>query len=289
MTRNGAVLGAMLAAALGVPAAAADEARVQVEQRIRLAARTLADSPAVQRIVASGHVAARTHLDEGRLHQSHAEQALARGDLTAARKSADEALMPLAMARRLVPDVPAHQAALRARHEQMLAAIERLIEAWRVRTGTASADTELLDATGLVGNARLLGQEARYEESLRLLAAAEQQVLAGLGRLHASRELDYTVRSDTPLDEYRQELARHGELAELVPLAVRELKPGPDAQKLIERYQQTARTLRAQAQQRMDAGDPTAALVQIREASQVLQRALGAAGVHTPNPTESKP
>jgi hypothetical protein len=255
------VLGAVLVAALGVPAAAAaaDEARVQVEQRIRLAARTLADSPAVQRIVASGHAAARSHLDEGRLHQSHAEEALARGDLVAARKSADDALMHLAMARRLVPDVPAHQAAQRVRHEQLLAALERLIEAWRVRTGTASADTELLDATGLVGNARMLGQEGRYDESLRLLAAAEQRVLAGLGRLHASRELDYTVRSDTPLDEFRQELARHAELAELVPLALRELKPAADAQLLIERYQQTARTLRTQAQQRMDAGDSKAA------------------------------
>ncbi len=127
--------------ALGSTAFAHDDAKTQAEQRVRLAARLIADSPASQRIQASGHAAALSHLDEGRLHLSLAEDAFKSGDYAKARKTADDALMHLGMARRLVPDAPAQQQALRKRHEEQLASIERLVEAWRVRAGTVRPKT----------------------------------------------------------------------------------------------------------------------------------------------------
>jgi hypothetical protein len=113
-------LGLLLAAA---GAAGGDDARTQAEQRVRLAARLIADSPAAQRIQASGNAAAISHLDEGRLHLSVAEEALKAGDPAKARKSADESLQHLGIARRLVPDQPSRQQALRARHEQQFATV----------------------------------------------------------------------------------------------------------------------------------------------------------------------
>ena len=77
------------------------------------------------------------------------------------------------------------------------------------------------------------------------LDTAERHVLAGMNRLLGHKTLDYTARASTPAEEYQLELARHQGLVELLPLAVREMKPRDDALALIERYGDSARTLRA--------------------------------------------
>lgn len=288
MKSAGSHAAAVLLLALCGAALAADDAKTQAEQRVRLAARLIADSPAAQRIQASGNAAAVSHLDEGRLHLSLADEALKAGDYAKARKTADESLMHLGMARRLVPDDPSRQRSLRQRHEQQLASMERLIEAWRVRAGASAVnDNALLDVTGLVGQARRQGEEQRYEESLQTLAATERRVLEGMNRVLGSRELDYTARAATPAEAYPLEMARHSALAELVPLALRELQPPPEARALIERYLQSSKALHAQAQQRFEAGDTATALATLRGASTYVERALNAAGVVTPGPTDT--
>jgi hypothetical protein len=277
-------LGLLLVAGIAV----ADDERTQAEQRVRLAARLIADSPAAQRIQASGNAVAISHLDEGRLHLSTAEEALKAGDAAKARKSAEESLQHLGMARRLVPDLPARQQALRQRHDQQLASALRLVEAWRVRAGT-TADNALLDATGLVGQAKRLGEEQRYDDSLRTLSAVELQLLGGFTRLFASLELDYTPRAANPAEAYRDEMASYSALSELVPVAVRELTPRADARQLIERYTKSAQALHLQAHQRFESGDRDGALANLRSAVMYVQRALAAAGVVTPAPTGSPP
>ena len=277
-------LGLLLAAGLAI----ADNERTQAEQRVRLAARLIADSPAAQRIQASGNAVAISHLDEGRLHLSTAEEALKAGDAAKARKCAEETLQHLGMARRLVPDQPARQQALRQRHEQQLVTVERLVEAWRVRAGT-SADNALINATGLVGQAKRLGDEQRYDDSLRTLSAVELQLLGGFTRLFASRELDYTARAANATEAYHDEMASYSSLSELVPVAVRELAPRADARQLIERYTKSAQALHLQAQQRFEAGNRDGALANLRSAVMYVQRALAAAGVVTPAPAGSTP
>lgn len=271
--------------------AAHDESRAQLEQRIRLTASLLGDSPSAQRIVGSGNAQAVAHLDDGRVHHALSEDALARGDLAAARKAADEALRHLAMARRMVPDAPARAAAAKARHEQKLANLERLIESWGQRLPPALADDgDRLAALGLMDTARHLAAGGRHEEGVHVLAAAESHVLAGMNRLLAgSRELDYTQRAASPAEEFQIELQRHQNLSDLVPLAVTELRPRPDALALIGRYGEASRSLREQALQRQQAGDTAQALAHLRNASMYLQRALGAAGVALPTPTGATP
>lgn len=264
-----------------------DTLRTQVEQKIRLSARLLGEHAAAQRIVASGHVQALAHLDEGRVHQSLAEDLLARGDYAAARQAADEALRHLSMARRLVPNAPARQAAARLRHEQQLASVERLLESWRVRAGNDGQS--LIDAIGVLDQARTLAQEQRYDEAQPRLAQAERLVLAGLSRVLGEATLDYTLRPATPADEFQLELSRQHAYAELVPLALRDLKPRPEALALVERYADTGRTLRAQALQRFEQGATHEALIHIRNATLYLQRALAAAGLVVPPSTGNPP
>ncbi len=287
---RGAAIVALLLCA-GVVALAADEARMQVEQRIRLAAQLLADSPALQRISGSGNPQALAHLDEGRVHHALANESLARGDVAGARREADEALRKLSLARRLVPDAAARQAAARQRYEQLSSGIERLIGAWRARAD-AHAPTDAGDLTaavGLGGAARQLAQEGRYEEANQNLLRAQGYVLAGMNRTLHAATLDYTLRPTSPAEEFEQELARHGGFADLLPLAIRELAPRADAMVLLERYAETSRALRAQALQQMRSGQFELALDHIRNATLYLQRALLAAGLATPPASGNPP
>ena len=272
-------------------AADVSDPRLQVEQKIRLAAQLLADSPAMQRVAGSGNPRALAHLDEGRVHHALANESLARGDVAGASREADEALRKLGLARRLVPDAAARQAAARQRYEQMSSGLERLIGAWRARADAqAPADAgDLTAALGLVGTGRTLAQEGRYEQAHQTLLQAQGHVLSGMNlTLHAAT-LDYTVRPASLAEDFQHELARHGGFADLLPLAIRELAPRPDALGLLERYAETSRVLRAQALQELGLGHTELALDRIRNATLYLQRALLAVGLATPQPTGNPP
>ena len=137
--------------------------------------------------------------------------------------------------------------------------------------------------------ARLAQQEGRYEDANQTLAAAERRVLTGINRLLHAATLDYTERAATPAEELAIELSRHQSLTDLVPIALADLRPAPDAVALIERYQDTSRALRTRAEQSAQRGDTGQALAHIRSAVLYVQRALAAAGVSTPTPTGSPP
>lgn len=265
----------------------ASEPRLQLEQRIRLTAQLLNDSPTAQRIGASGNSQAVAHLNEGRVHHAISEDALARGDLDAARRNADEALRHVALARRMVPDAPARAAAVRQRHDLMISNLDRLLDAWARRLPVGDADDgDRVAAIALMDTARYFAREGRFEESVHVLASAESHVLAGMKRLLDAREVDYTQRPATPAEEFRLELQRHQALSDLVPLALREMRPRPDAAALINRYSEASAALRDQAQRRFQDGQSREALADLRNAMLYLQRALGAAGVTTPPASE---
>lgn len=280
-------VGLLLAVATG--AAADDSARAQLAQRLALTARLIGDAGTGQRIVASGHARAVSHLDEAQVHQALAEQALAVGDLATARREVDESLRHIGQARRLVPDAPARQAESQQRYGQRLATLERLLEAWQARGSAEAAAGDLDDrlaATGLIGQARRLGGERRFDEANQQLNRAESHLLAGMNRLLHQRTIDYSSRASTPAEAFYEALARHEGLIELVPVALAELKPGPDAATLVERYSDTSRTLRQQAVQRQQRGELSEALADLHNAVLYVQRALAAAGVAMPAPVE---
>jgi cellobiose-specific phosphotransferase system component IIA len=195
------------------------------------------------------------------------------------------------MARRMVPDAPARQAAARQRHEQLLASVERLIEAWRSRAASQPAQdgADLTAAMSLVGMARQQAESGRFDDANQALAQAQQHVLVGMGRSLNAATLDYTERPASPAEEFQQALARHRSYVELLPLAVRDLKPPADALALIERYSETGTVLQTQAVQQFQAGDTAQALAQIRSATLYLQRALLAAGLATPQASGGTP
>jgi tetratricopeptide (TPR) repeat protein len=286
-------VGMALAFAAITHAVAADDdaaARQQLEQRLKLTASMMSDSGTAKRITSSGNQRAAALLDEGRVHHALAVELLAKGDLTGARRAADEALQ----APRPGPPPGARRTgaagAAKQRSEQMLASLERLIDAWRQRIGpTDVEDGDLFAAIGLIATARGFAGEGRFEEAVWTLGAAEGHVLTGMNRVMHARTLDYTARASTPAEEFQLEMARHRSLTELVPLAVNDLKPRGDALALIDRYTEASSQLRQQAQAQFQAGDLPQALVHLRNALMYVQRALTSAGLVVPPSTGSTP
>lgn len=267
-----------------------DAARALVKQKLELAGRLLADPGIRQRVAGSDQPQAQVHLDEGRLHHAAGEDQLAKGDLVGARKAADDALRHLAAARRLAPDAPARAAAQRVRYEQMFASTERLVEAWRQRLVQARGDTsQTVPAVGLLGTARNDAEAGRWDDAQRALAQAESLVLEGMARALPGATLDYTARFAGAAEEFEHELQRHRALAELVPLAIQNLKPSPEARALVARWHDGASAQHERALQLHRAGDTARALDQIREASLQMQRALTAAGLVLPGATGTPP
>ena len=165
--------------------------------------------------------------------------------------------------------------------------MERLLESWRARTsGQAGEDgTDMATALGLVAAARRHAQDGRFDEANQTLTQAESSVLAGMNRsLHATT-LDYTVRPASVAEAFQHELARLQGFIELLPLAVRDLRPGAEATSLIERYRETSNTLQQEAVSQYQSGQADEALTLIRNATLYVQRALLAAGLVAPQPT----
>lgn len=285
----------LVALALGVlvtpgPAEADDAAQRQLlEQRIRLVAQLMADSPATQRIVASGNEQVLARLNEGRVHHSLAAERLARGDLAGAGQAVDEALRHIGAARRMVPDAPARTAALRQRYEQVSSSTERLLQAYRDRARRAPDhdNADLVAADMQLADARRLAAQSQYDNANRALARAEHHLLAGMTRLLNATTLDYSPSFSSQAEEFDYESNRYAALGDLVPLAVADLKPSPEAAALVERYVAAGRTLQAQAVRHAQAREYADALASIRNATAYVQRALLAAGLVTPAPTEN--
>lgn len=268
-----------------------DSDRAQVAQKMALAARLLSDPSATERIISSGSRPAVGHLNEGRVYHALAADLLARGDVDAAHRAVDQALRLLGVARRLVPDATSRRAAAQTRHEQLMGSTERLIDAWRERAGSQvqGYGNELTAALGLIEVARRLARDGHYEESNQTLVRAERLVLSALNQTLHAATLDYTLRAKNPAEAFEHELARQRDFAALLPLAVRDLKPRPDAITLIDRYTETSNALQTQALQQQRAGNTAQALAHLRNATLYLQRALLAAGLASPQANESQP
>ena len=265
--------------------------RTPVEQKVRLVSRMLNDSDTAQRIGKSGNADAVAHLDEGRVHHALAEDLLAKGDLPGAMQAADDAFRHLSLARRLVPDAAGKHAALRQRYEQLLASTERLIAAWTERLPAASRRDggPMASALGLLNSARGHADAGRLEEANQALALAEQHMMEGMLGALKSRTLDYTARPSSPQEEFLFEQRRLASLEELIPVALRDLKPRAEAVALVGRYQEAAAALRAKALARQGEGDTAQALADLHSAVQYVQRALQAAGLALPSPSEGSP
>ncbi len=257
-----------------------------VRQKDLLAARLLADVPALERIGASRNAEAKALVERARGDYGRALAALKSGDTAQANALLNDVIAAMARARHLVPDPEARAREERMRNTQLGASLESLRKSYREHLAhfgrEPQSDAAWLSVSRLVEQAADLAGAQRMAEANRLLLQAESLQLDAFGPLLAGKTLIYAPHFSDAADEFRFELERNRDYGELVPLALAELRPSEGARRLVERYVASNEDLRRTATRRAATADFSGALAAIRAGTAYLQRALLAAGLVVP-------
>lgn len=301
MKRNGRkawLAVAALAAAVPAPALLAQggtETQVQsgpaqtaLAAKLRLVKLLLDQSPAVQRIPASGNATAKKKLADAQAMYAQARAAADAGGGADAIKLLDDALRQIVAASYLVPDAAQQVAQERARYAGLAEAVRTFQQLYRnvaARMSAKKAQVPQLDAAKInadIERAASLASAGKHAEANGLLNGAYKTIVGTINRMLSAETIVYDQKFESPAEEFRFELARNRSFEDLVPVAIAELNTPRDSAALAERYVQQSRELRQKAEQQSASGDYATAIKLLQEASGHLQRSLRVAGVVVP-------
>ena len=275
---------AAAAVALASGAEAQVDARRSVEQKIDFVGTLVTRSPLVARINASSNEQAKAFLRESVEHHQMAITALKVGDLEGAEREANQAILTVGKARQLVPDDMRRVVEQRVRYQELYGAVETLVASYeRHRQAAGRApDPEWNETLRMLDRARTLHASERLGEATGALADVQQRLLRQMSVLLAGNTIDYTMRFSSPAQEFEYEMKRYRSLEDLVPAALKEFNPKPDARAAVDRHLENSRTIARVAQQQASAGRADTAVTSMREAVAEVQRALTATGLSIP-------
>ena len=270
------------------------EAPQSLRQRQALINTLLGDSPAAHRIETSQNAEAKRHYAQAKDLSAQAAAAAAAGEFAQAEKLLNESMWQIGRARQLVPDNIARAIGSRVRYAQLQSSIDSLLASYRRHGERCGRDEsakqhfeqDMAQVQAQVDKARDHATAEHMVDAVRALERAEQVLLRGLNRVLGAATLDYAQSFETPAQEYTFELERNRSYRELVPVALDELKPSPDARSLIERYVEQNRLALQDSGRQAERGDHAAALKALLAGTGALQRALSAAGLVMPQETK---
>ena len=274
-----------------VPSPAAKVSRQLVEQKEALVKRLLSDSPAARRIESSGNAEARKYLAAAQESYAQALRSIRSNDTGGADRHLNNATWLIGKSRQLAPDPLARNVEQRARYARMLQSVESLRISYQRHLqrlkgyppDVGVSDARLIEAARLVEYAKSLSNSERVAQANRALGSAEHTLMVGLSQVLGTRTVEYTQRFETPAEEYAYELERNLSYADLIPIALSEFKPGSEAIREVQHFQDSNRQLRERAQEHAAKKDHGAALKTLRRGTAYLQSALAAAGLRVPS------
>lgn len=257
----------ILFAALFTIASAADAQtpqRAEVQQKAMFVKRLIEASAPAAPAAAELHARALQHLERAELREAEARL--------------NEAIRMLQLSRR--PAQPA------GRYEALVSSIGTMRETY-LRYAAAREDPHgalIAEVDEALARAKAL-ERNDAAAALHVLAQAEQAMTHALTQALGSLTVSYAPAFSGPQDEFRFEQSRHRAYAALVPAALHELRPGPAALTLVQRYFDSGEAMAARAAGEAGKGDWRSALDSVRSATTQVQRALGAAGLALPEDT----
>lgn len=264
----------------------------QVEQKAAMLNRVLNESPVAARIANSQNEQARRHFANARDLTLHARSLVAEGQLRAADSLLNEAIFEVSKAQQMVPDPGTQQAAERARYSQLEDSVAALRRTAQIalpnapEAKRAESEQNLRAAEALVDQAVALAKSDKYIEANRQLDKALMLLLKDASQRLAGHTIVYDHRFANRREEFDFELNRHRDFERLVPLALLEFRPSPEARALVDRHVAQARELRDRGEAQF-ARDPLAAIRDIVDGTESLRRALQAAGLALPQSTST--
>lgn len=257
-----------------------------IEQKISMLEKLLAQSPVAARVQASGSSEAQRHFGAARELATRARSLSAAGELPRADALLNEAIWEISRAQELAPDAGSRRAGDRARYLQLEDSVAALRRTSEIGSGPAPAGggppAGVLAQTDVhVQRAVSLAAAERYSEANQLLDQALALLMKDASARLAGQTLVYGPRFANRREEFDHELARHRSFERLVPLALAELRPAPEAVAQVQGHVAQARELRQRAEA-LVARDVGAALQHVIDGTESLRRALQATGLVVP-------
>lgn len=263
-----------------------------VAQKIAMMDKVLNQSPVAARVLTSQNEQARRHFTSARELVSHAQALSARGLLRGADALLNEAIWEISRAQQLVPDPGSQQAGERARFAQLedsLSALQRTTQTALPLPGARrdeSSERVAAQAKTLFEQGVALARADRYIEANRQLDQALVLLLKDASARLAGHTIVYDRRFADRREEFDFEIARHRSFERLVPLALLEFRPAPEALALIHRYVAEARGARERGEAQVER-DAAGAIKQVTDGTDWLRKALQAAGLVVPQTLDS--
>lgn len=259
-------------------------------QKQAFARSLIEDVSAAERIQASQDAEALRLFALARDRYSSALTAMKDGNFASAEKQFNEAMVAMGKARRQAPDTAALALKQRAEYERKLESVESLKKSYLGylkgrKSGAADKETEESASMGisrLMEAAKKHAAENQPGDALRALEKAEQVMRSAMNRVLGSTQLEYTMKFETPADEYAYELERNRSYLDLIPVAIAELKPTDEAKKNVESLVERNRVALEQAREYAGQQDYRRALASVHTGTGYLQLALTAAGLVVP-------
>ncbi len=268
------------------PGSAVKISRQLVEQKEALVKRVLFDSPAVRRIEASGNNDAKQYLAGAQDSYRKAVISIRSADLAGADMQLNHATRLISEARQLAPDEHMRSLEQHARYTQLLKSVESLRLSYQKYLQRANVqprgDAHLPRVTRLVDTAKSLAASDQLTRANSALGEAEQVLMAGISQVLGSKTIEYAQRFETADEEYLHEHERNRSYADLISIALAEFKPGSAAIREVQRFVDTNRQLREQAERHAARKEHRAGVAALRSGTSHLQSALAAAGLRVP-------
>lgn len=261
-------------------------------QKQAFARSLIEDAPAAERIQASQDTEALRLFALAKDSYSSALAALKDGNFASAEKQLNDAMSAMGKARRQVPDAAALAIKQRAEYKEKLESVESLEKSYLSylknagrKSGATDKETEESASLGisrLMEAARKHAAEGQPGDALRTLGKAEQVMRSAMNRVLGSTQLEYTMKFETPAEEYAFELERNRSYLELIPVAIAELKPTDEAKKKVEDLVERNRVALEQSREYVGQKDYRRALASVHTGTGYLQLALTVAGLVVP-------
>ncbi len=253
----------------------------QVQHKAKLVAHVLEGSSTVKRIDAGNDPASHKLIGAARAAYAQATAALSAQDVETATQALDEAMRLVSEARsRLAAQADANPHASE-NFVAMLSSTRSLRDGIAKRLGAkrAASHPSLARVNGLIDEGWQLARSGRPDQGMARLRDAESQ----LSRMHAEmiggNTLDYTEPVGTPAQRYAAAAARNRGFAELVPVAITELKTDAARTARLNAVLDTNRAERDAAEQEAAARRFDAATERLERATQALEHSLQSAGL----------
>lgn len=256
-----------------------------IEQKISMLEKLLGQSSVAARVLASGSEQAQRHLGAARELAVRARSLSTAGELPRADALLNEAIWEIGRAQQLVPDSGLRQAGDRARYLQLEDSVAALRRTSEIGPSAAPAGEPV---AGVVAQADVHVQRAvslaaaeRYSEANQQLDLALMLLMKDASARLSGQTLVYGPRFANRREEFDHELERHRSFERLVPLALAELRPAPEAVAVVQRHVARARELRERGE--ATAGrDLAAAIGHVVDGTYALRSALQASGLVVP-------